>query len=93
MKIPLRLVDLWSLLAFAKGWPLYSGVTSIFPLCSYVRAMNDSIDDGDLGPDSHIDQDDNDMLLCEADESIETDPCLDFEQDRRVPPVFITIHR
>ncbi|RMJ18134.1 hypothetical protein CDV36_002217 [Fusarium kuroshium] len=76
-----------------KGLALYSGVTSILPLCSYVHAMDDSVDDTDLGPDSHIDQDDNDMLFFEADESVETDPCLDLEQDRRAPPVFITIHR
>ncbi|RSM18465.1 hypothetical protein CDV31_002600 [Fusarium ambrosium] len=55
--------------------------------------MDDSIDDADLGPDSHIYQDDNDMLFFEADESVETDPCLDLEQDHRTPPVFITIHR
>ncbi|UPL02007.1 hypothetical protein LCI18_012941 [Fusarium solani-melongenae] len=55
--------------------------------------MDDSIDDAGPGPGSHIDQDDNDMLFFEADESVETDPCFDLEQDRRAPPVFITIHR
>lgn len=55
--------------------------------------MDDSIDDAGPGPGSHIDQDDNDMLFFEADESVETDPLFDLEQDRRTPPVFITIHR
>lgn len=69
---------------------MYSSDTSVFPL---IRAMDDSIDDAGPGPGSHIDQDDNDMLFFEADESVETDPWFDLEQDRRTPPVFITIHR
>ncbi|KAI8656334.1 hypothetical protein NCS56_01237100 [Fusarium sp. Ph1] len=55
--------------------------------------MDDSIDDADPSPGSHVEQDDNDILFFEADESVETDPCFDLEQDRRAPPVFITIHR
>ncbi|KAJ3541584.1 hypothetical protein NM208_g4539 [Fusarium decemcellulare] len=56
--------------------------------------MDDSVDDADSadpGPGSHIDQDHS--LFFETDESIETDPCFDLEEDRRAPPVFITIHR
>lgn len=55
--------------------------------------MDDSIDDADPSAGNHFQQDDNSMLFFEADESVETDPCFDLEQDRRAPPVFITIHR